>query len=113
MAISTFSPVGSLSSNGLRMRRVRVLVYIARNQLIREYASVVHSVHTHTHTHTHTHCDTHILIPFGNHNPTGLKVDIAKRVSMRLRMNQQKLHTNYSTYIDHHVSVLTTSASSK
>ena len=37
--------------------------------------------HTHTHTCTHTspntHYDTHILIPFEDRKPTGLKVDIA------------------------------------
>ena len=35
----------------------------------------VHSIHTHIHTHTHTH--THILIPFEDHEPMGLNVDIA------------------------------------
>ena len=61
-AMSTFSPVGSLSSNGLRMR---VLVYstgIAWNELIRGYASVVltsSSFHPSTHTHTRTHARTH------------------------------------------------------
>ena len=58
-AISTFSPVGSLSSDGLRMR-VCVCLCVAWNELIREYASVVYTLssfrpHTHTHTHTHTH----------------------------------------------------------
>ena len=33
--------------------------------------------HWHTHWHTHTQCDTHILIPFEDRKPTGLKVDIA------------------------------------
>ena len=31
-------------------------------------------VDLHTHTHTHTH--THILLPFDDHKPTGLKVDV-------------------------------------
>ena len=50
-AISTFSPIGSLSSNGLRMR---VLVYstgIVWNEVIWGYANVVHtwsSFRTHT-----------------------------------------------------------------
>ena len=39
-AISTFSPVGSLSSTDLRMR-VCVCLCIALNELIRGYASVV------------------------------------------------------------------------
>ena len=42
--ISTFSPVGSLSSNGIRMR-VFVYIYasIARNELICGYANVEHT----------------------------------------------------------------------
>ena len=42
-AISTFSPVGSLSSNGVR---IRVLVHstgIVRNELMHGYANVVHT----------------------------------------------------------------------
>ena len=82
------APIGSLSSNGLRMR---VLVYstgIAWNELIRGYASVVltsssfhPSTHTHTRTHTCTHTHTHSLslslIPFEDRKPTGIQVDIA------------------------------------
>ena len=60
-AISTFSPVGSLSSNGLRMR-VCVCTCIALAQYgMNWYVDMptycilqVHSVNTHTHTHTHT-----------------------------------------------------------
>ena len=44
-AISTFSPVGSLSSTGLRMR-VCVCLCIALNELIRGYASVVYTLPT-------------------------------------------------------------------
>ena len=57
---------------------------IAWNELICGYANIVHtsySAHTHTHTYTHTHTHTlthtHILIPFKDHELTGLKVDIA------------------------------------
>ena len=62
-AVSTFSPVGSLSSNGLRMRCVHVLVYSMEwtNTWIcqrRVYVKFIPS--THSHTRTHTHCDTHI-----------------------------------------------------
>ena len=67
MAISTFSPIGSLSSNGLRMRVcVCVLVYstgIVWNELICGYASTVNtsgSFHTHTHMHAHTHTHTYV-----------------------------------------------------
>ena len=64
-AMFTFSPVGSLSSNGLRMR---VCVYlcvnigITWNELICGYANIVHtsgSFRPHTHTHTRTHARTH------------------------------------------------------
>ena len=68
MAISAFSPVSSLSSNGLTMR-VCACLCIVRNELIRGYASVVYTLssfrphtraraHTLTHTHTHTHTHT-------------------------------------------------------
>ena len=62
-AVSAFSPVSSLPSNGLRMR-VCACLCIVRNELIviRGYASVVYTLssfypHTRTHacTHTHTH----------------------------------------------------------
>ena len=62
------------------------------------YCAIVHThahmhalmhthMHTHTHTHTHamlhalthahmhTHTHTHILVPFEDHEPTGLKAD--------------------------------------
>ena len=69
-----------------------MLVYstgIEWNELICGYASVVHtssSIHTHTRmhtltyslTHTHTHLHSHTLIPFEDHELTGLKVDIAE-----------------------------------
>ena len=84
--ISTFSPVSSLSSNGLRMC-VCVCLWIVRNELIHGYASVVYTLssfrphthtkctHTSTHTHTitHTHYDTHILISSEDCKPTGAK----------------------------------------
>ena len=84
-AMSTFSPVGLLSSDGLRMRVCVCLCTdstgIIRNELICGYASVVHTsssfcphtcahacmhsrmcarmcAHTHTHVHTHTHSHT-------------------------------------------------------
>ena len=77
MAISTFSPIGSLASNRLRMHVCLCLVQctdIVQNELICGYVNVVYTsslFHPHTHTHAH------ILIPFEDHNPTGLKVDIA------------------------------------
>ena len=59
---------------------VCVCLCVAQNELIymricqrRVYVKFIPS----THTHMHTHCDTHILIPFEDHKPTGLKVDIA------------------------------------
>ena len=68
-AMSTFSPVGSPSSNGLRMRVCVCLCQcstgIVRNvELICGYANVVHTSssfrpHTHTHTHARTHAHTH------------------------------------------------------
>ena len=73
-AMSTFSPVGSLSSNGMRicvyvwtewtwsMQYVGISTY----QFITYYASVIH-MHTHS-------C---ILKPFEDSELTGLKVDIA------------------------------------
>ena len=90
--ISTFSPVSSLSSNGLRMC-VCVCLWIVRNELIHGYASVVYTLssfrpHTHTHisahtqVHTHTLSHTHTIThTFSYHLRTAnrrvLKVDIA------------------------------------
>ena len=57
-AMSTFSPVGSPSSDGLRMRVLAYSTGTVRNELICGYASVVHTsslFRPHTHTHTHTH----------------------------------------------------------
>ena len=54
---------------------MRVLVHstgIVRNELKCGYANVVHTLSSFR-THTHT----HILIPFEDSEPTGLKVDIA------------------------------------
>ena len=88
LTISTFSPVGLLSSNGLRMC-VCVLVYSTwlasgkvRNELIIMWICQ-RSPHTRMHTlsHTHTHSlslsHTHTLIPFEDREPTGLNVDTA------------------------------------
>ena len=75
-ALSTFSCVGSLSSNGLS---VHVLVYssgIVQNELICGYASVVHMLSS-LPAHTHTHARTFIFIPFEDRKLTGLKVDMA------------------------------------
>ena len=61
--------------------RVCACLCIVQNELIRGYASVVYTLSSfrpHTRTHTHTHYDTHILIPFEDRKPTGLKVDIAE-----------------------------------
>ena len=83
-AISTFSPVGLLSSNGSRMH-VCVCTGIARNELIYSVGMPakcilqVHSVYTHTHAHAH------IIIPFEDREPTGLKVDIANKTTQRLQ----------------------------
>ena len=63
-ATSTFTPIGLLSSNGLRIRCVHGLVYIAQNELIHGYARIKYalsSFHPHTHAHTHTHTHTHTL----------------------------------------------------
>ena len=65
-AISTFSPIGSLSSNGLRMHVCMYSTGIVWNELICGYAILqVYSTHTHT------------FIPFEDREPMGLKVDIA------------------------------------
>ena len=70
-AISTFSPVCSLSSNGLRMRVLVHSTGIVRNELIHGAMTTqcilkfFPSAHTHTHTHmralarTHAHTYTH------------------------------------------------------
>ena len=73
--IPTFSPVGSLSSNGLRMCVcVRVLVYstcIVRNELICGHANVVYiSVHTHTHARTHARTAAHTSTHTRTHTRT-------------------------------------------
>ena len=70
--ISTFTPVGSLSLNGLRMRVCVYSTGIVRNELICGYANVMH---TSSSFRPHTH--THILIPFEEREPTWLIVDIA------------------------------------
>ena len=87
-AMSTFSPVGSWSSNGMRMC-VCVCVWtewtwnlhyfgISTYQFIPFYASAIHK-------HTHT----RILKPFEDSEPTGLKVDIASKEKMEV----QTLHS--------------------
>ena len=82
---------------------MRVLVYstgIVQNELC-GYGNVVHTSssfrpHTHTHTTQHTHtrmyARTHtIFIPFeDDHEPTGLKVDIAKSVMQKRRGKERK-----------------------
>ena len=62
---------------------VHAFTDIVWNELICGHASGVNTsslfnTHTHTHTHTHTRSHTHILIPFENHKPMGLKVNIAE-----------------------------------
>ena len=57
-AISTFTSVSSLSSDGLRMRACMYSTGIVWNELIRGYANILHtlsSFHPHTHAGTHTH----------------------------------------------------------
>jgi len=76
-AVSTFSPVGLLSSNGVSMHAcvyLGVYMGIVWNELIRGYANVVHTSSSFS-THACTHA--HILIPFEDHELMGLKVDIA------------------------------------
>ena len=82
--MSTFSPVGSRSSDGMRtcvcvdgmnlkyalQRHIRPLTYIY--QFIPCNASVI--LYTQVHTHTHT----RILKPFEDSKLMGLKVSIAK-----------------------------------
>ena len=75
-AISTFSPIGSLSSNGLRKHVCVYSTGIVRNELICGYANVVHTSSS-FHTHTHAHAHTHTFIPFEDHELMGLKVDTA------------------------------------
>ena len=60
-AISTFSPVSSLSSDGLRMHvcLCRDSTGIIRLELICGYANIVHTSSFHPHTYTHTHSTTH------------------------------------------------------
>ena len=78
-ALSTFSPIGLRSSNGMRMCDCEcVCVYgmnlkYAWHQFIPYYAGAIHK-------HTHT----HILKPFEDSEPTGLKVDIASSCFWRL-----------------------------
>ena len=56
------------------------------------YFKFIPSTHTHRHTHrhthtlsyTHTHTHTHILISFEDREPTGLKVDIARKIQYTL-----------------------------
>ena len=86
LAVSTFSPVSSLSSNDLRTC-AHVLAYttdIAQNELICGYVSVVH---TSSSFRTHT----HILIPFEDCELTGLKVDIGHSLA----------HTHACTHYTH------------
>ena len=73
LAVSTFSPIGSLSSNGMRMcvcvdgmNLSTHSVGISTYQFIPYYANAVH-----------LHMHTRILKPFENSEPTGLKVDVA------------------------------------
>ena len=70
LAISTFSPIGSWSSNGMRvcvcMDRSMHYVGISTYQFISYYASAIHK-----------HMYTRILKPFEHSELMGLKVDIA------------------------------------
>ena len=86
--ISTFSPVSSLSSNGLRMcvcaclrththTHTHMYTHTHKNTHTHTHAHTHTHTHKYTHTHTHTHYDTHILIPFEDRKPMGLKVDMA------------------------------------
>ena len=74
-AISTFSSVGSLSSNHLRMcMYLCVHIYRHSTEWTAMWICQCSAYHTHTHTHTHTHSHTIWA-------PTGLKVDTAVSVS--------------------------------
>ena len=83
MAIGTFSPVSSSSSNGLKMHVCVCLCIntdIVRNELMwicqrRAYFKFIPS--------------THILIPFEDREPTRLKVDIANCI-LRLGLGEDK-----------------------
>ena len=72
--MSTFSPVGLRSSNGMRMC-VGVCVYgMNLKYALPWHINIsVHSILCQCHKHTH------ILRPFEDSKPTGLKVDIAKK----------------------------------
>ena len=70
--MSTFNPIGSLSSSGLRMRVCMCLCIhstgIVRKELVGGYANAVHT--------SSSFCP-HTLIPFEDRKLTGLKVDFA------------------------------------
>ena len=105
-AVSTFSPVSSLSSNDLRTC-AHVLAYttdIAQNELICGYVSVVH---TSSSFRTHT----HILIPFEDCELTGLKVDIAHSLA-HTHACTHYTHTQIHTFITRVGCQTTTSVSS-
>ena len=79
--MSTISPVGSQSSNGMREREcvcgVHVCVCVCVCVCVWHIHISVHSVPCQCYNlHRHTH--THILKPFENSEPIGLKVDIAR-----------------------------------
>ena len=77
--MSTFSPVGSQSSNGMRM-----CVCVCMDKMNLKYALrwhihiSVHSVLCQCYTHKRTH--TRIFKPFEDSEPTGLKVDTADQL---------------------------------
>ena len=54
-------------------------VGISTHQFVPYHASAVTQAHAHTHTHTHT----HILKSFEDSESTGLKVDIAGKLTVR------------------------------
>ena len=92
--MSTFNPIGSWSSDGMRMcvcvcvcvrACVRACVHacVCVDRMNLKYAVRWH-IHISVHSvlcqhYTQAHAYTHILKPFEDSEPTGLKVDIAQR----------------------------------
>ena len=72
--MSTFSPVGSQSSNGMREN---VCVCMCACVCVWNIHISVHSVLCQCYN-LHKHMHTRILKPFENSEPIGLKVDIAR-----------------------------------
>ena len=73
LAVSTFSPISSLSSNGMRMcvcvDGMNLSTHCAGISTYQFIPYCANAIHSHMHA--------GILKPFENNEPTGLKVDVA------------------------------------